>query len=189
MSFVQMIITATFLTVAISLDSASAGFAYGANKTKVPFINLFVLSIIDTIVLTLSLLLGDVIGRVISQKITLIISCSILCAMGLWKIFQWFRKRKKGITYKEKTKISWKETILLALALSIDGIAVGVGIAISQITTIFLLIVIAFSIFTDIIIFSAGSFIGKKISQKTRLDLSWLSGLVFIAIAIQKIFI
>jgi len=188
MTALQIVLTATVLTVAISLDSASAGFAYGANKTKFPFINLFVLSLIDTSVLTLSLLLGDGIGRIIPPKVTVIISCVILCIMGLRKIWKWHRKQRIGIIYKEESAVSWKETVMLGFALSVDGMAVGVGIAMTEITAAFLFTVIAFSICTDILIFSAGNLIAKRLTKKSRFDLSWLSGLIFIIIAIQKFF-
>ena len=183
-----MFLVATLLTIALSLDSASAGFAYGTGKTRVPFLNIFVMAVIDTVILAVALLVGASISRIIPAYITLIISCVILIAMGLYKLVMWVKNKRSKTPVKECAKISWRETFIVGIALSIDGLAVGVGVAMTHITTLFIVIVIAFSMLTDILIFSLGYLLGKQIHKITKLDVSWISGIVFILIALQKIF-
>jgi len=63
-------------------------------------------------------------------------------------------------------------------------LAVGFGVAMGNINTLALIIC---SYFTGVIAVIFGSYLGNKISKKTNLDLSWLSGVILIILAFSKI--
>ena len=179
-----MIITALMLAIAVSVDTLASGFAYGTARIRVPFLHIFVLNIIGSTFLGLALFFGYAISQVISPEVTVFISVTALIIIGLIKIFS--RKPSRLAP----RQISWGETLALSFALSVDSIAVGLGASVYNVSIIFCLAVIAFSLLTDIILFISGHRIGEKLThKKTTLDLSWLSGVVLIAIAISKIFL
>jgi putative sporulation protein YtaF len=77
-----------------------------------------------------------------------------------------------------------KESFYLALALSLDSIAVGVGSSFCSINYI-QVIILCFII--GIIAVSVGVFLGRKFAQKLHIELSWLSGVLLIVLAIIRI--
>lgn len=80
--------------------------------------------------------------------------------------------------------LSPKEAITLALAMSIDGLAVGFGSALMNISTIMVLLFALILGFTAVKI---GCFFGNKIATHLTFDLSWLSGVLLIILAIIRL--
>jgi putative sporulation protein YtaF len=80
--------------------------------------------------------------------------------------------------------LSPKEAVYLAIALSIDGLAVGFGAGLIAVNHL-LVIVLAF--LTDTIALTLGCRLGNKVVEKTVLNLSWLSGIVLIGLAFLKL--
>ncbi|MDR0461883.1 MAG: manganese efflux pump [Christensenellaceae bacterium] len=198
-----LIASALLLTLSLSADCFATGFAYGANKIKIPFQSAMVINLTCTCVLALSLFCGKAIGHYIPASVTLAICASILITLGLAKIFGKFIKRIlqksrhsfiKILTKPEeadfdKSKVlSKKEAVVLALALSLDGLAVGVGTGL-VLNWIGYLIIIGFSLVTDIALLISGALVGRKVATRTKLDLSWASGVILIAIAFIKLFV
>jgi putative Mn2+ efflux pump MntP len=183
----MIILSALLLAVVISIDTLAAGFSYGTSNTKVPIRHLIVIDIIGSSLLGMALFIGFYIGNYINSSATIIISVVILVLMGGYKLVAYFRKTGKEIT-KPHRKIGWTETIILALILALDGVAVGFGASIHNTSIIFCISVIAFSLVTDFTFFIFGVNLGKKLTKKTRLDLSWLSGAVLIILGIIKLF-
>jgi putative Mn2+ efflux pump MntP len=180
----MVIFSAFLLAVIVSIDTLASGFAYGTSNTKVPFRHIFVLNIICSVTLGLSLFLGLYIGKLFAPKATEIIGAVILISVGTYKLLQYFGKNTSQIPQLQSI-IKWRETILLALILSLDGVAVGIGFSIHNSSLGFCFAVIGFSLVTDFLFFIAGNRIGK-ITKKTRLDLSWLSGVVLIILGAVK---
>ena len=111
----------------------------------------------------------------------------VTAAMGGYKLVIYFLKKTKEISVNPR-KIGWTETIILALVLALDGIAVGFGASIYNTSLLFCLSVVAFSLVTDFVFFIFGHHLGKRLTKKTRLDLSWLSGAVLIILGIIRLF-
>lgn len=215
--FFQIILEALLITTALSIDALVSGFAYGANKIKIPLVSLVIISIICSVVLGLSLFLGAFIGRYIPRAVTLIICVVVLIMLGLTKIFDGFIKnlikRKQGINKEIKFSffnikfiltilakpedadtnsnkiLSPKEAIALAIALSVDGLAVGLGAGLMNAGVVSYIVIIALSVIINLSLLMFGRFIGNKLTQKTSLNLSWLSGLILIGLALMKIFL
>jgi putative sporulation protein YtaF len=77
-----------------------------------------------------------------------------------------------------------KESFYLALALSLDSLAVGFG---SSLCSINYLEVLILCFIIGILCVSIGVFIGRKFAQTLPFELSWLSGLLLILLAILRI--
>lgn len=201
------------LSLAICLDSFMSAFSYGVSKIKIPFLSAFIMSFVSVISLAISVLLGGFFAGIIAENIIKYLAFSLLLIVGLFKFFSELfkllisRKVEKGgnvelklFNFKfylhiiaDNTKadidenkiLSPLESLGLGFILSIDSIGVGLSFGMQN-GFKFLLVIISF-VFTFISIL-LGSLLGGKIARKIKLNLSFLSGLVLIVLAIFKLF-
>lgn len=182
----MIIFSALILAVIVSMDTLATGFVYGASNIEVPLWHVVVIDIICSMSIGIALFIGYIAGHYISPAITRYIGVGILAFIGAYKLGQYFINQTNGI--KQNTyQIKWSETITLAIMLSFDGFAVGIGAAIYNASLAFCLLAIVFSLIADIVFFTIGHKAGSKITQKTRFDLSWLSGVVLIILGAIKL--
>lgn len=209
--FVGMI-ESVMLVIALSIDAFVASFAYGAGKIKVPIMSAVMIDLVCTFILGVSLFLGKIIRPFIPDRATNIICFVIIFSIGVIKLFDSRLKAyiKKNNSEHKKLSFSFKnlnfiidmyanpekadkdvskelsptEAIPLALALSIDVLAVGLSAALTEINN---LEIIFFSLIINIIMVLMGCFLGNKIAEKTKMDLSWVSGLILIILSILKL--
>lgn len=200
------------LVFTLSLDAFVASISYGTNKIKIPFLSLIIINIVCAIFLASSVFLGSQVKRLIPGNIAIIVSFSILFLLGVYYLFESMVKSylEKNFNLKKTLKIKLfdmqfivsvytdgvradfdhsktldkKEALYLGAALSLDSLAVGFG---SSLANINYLNVIGFSFILGIFSMIGGLFIGKKINQMTNVNLSWLSGLILIVLAILKL--
>lgn len=206
------VIEAALLVIAISTDTFVASLAYGSNKIKIPFISVLIINIICTTILTVSLFMGSIIGPLISPQITTAVCFSILLLLGVIKIldssiknlirkhnginkqikFSMFDLRLILDIYadpqdadRDKSRVlSPLEAVSLAIALSIDGFAVGFGAGLVRFN---LIEVIILSLAFGIVSIMAGSRIGNGIAKKLSINISWVSGVLLIALGVLKL--
>lgn len=84
----------------------------------------------------------------------------------------------------ESNSLSPMEALSLAIALSFDGFAVGLGAALVDINVWFVIIL---SFFLGILAIILGCLFGNLISKKISMNISWLSGILLLIIAFLKI--
>lgn len=200
------------LVLALSLDAFVASMAYGTNKIKIPFLSLVIINIVCSSFLASAMFFGSQIKKFLPESITLTLSFAILFLLGVYYLLESIIKSylKKRFDTSEKVRIKlfdiWliidiyvdgtkadineskildsKEALYLAVALSLDSLAVGFG---SSLGNIDYLQVIALSLVVGIISIWSGIFFGKKIVEKTNINLSWLSGIMLIILGILKL--
>lgn len=200
--WIRMILEAFLLTLAISIDAFASGFAYGANKIKIPILSTIVITLIGSLFLGAALFFGAGIGQFISPLLATIICSVILIGLGLSKIFGgWFKnkiaKRRNTLLkvcaepehadLDKSKRLSMKEAALLAVALALDGLAVGVGAGLAVQSLEFYIIIIGFSLVMDIAMLTLGVFLGNRVARRVRVNLAWLGGLVLIGLAVMNI--
>jgi len=171
----MLIIQAAILSWSLSLDAFIASFAYGSKRIKIPMISIHIINLVGSTVLGLALFAGAFLRQHIPLEIAATLSFSILFTIGLLKLCS----NHSQATTEIKT-ICPTEAALLALTLSLDGLAVGFGIALVNVN---IWAVLAWSLISDIVLLVAGNRLGMKLAQKSRINLSWLAGLVFIGLA------
>ncbi|MFU0799200.1 MAG: sporulation membrane protein YtaF [Xylanivirga thermophila] len=203
----------TLLLVAVlSIDAFVASIAYGTSKIKVPIKSIIIINVVCSAFLGLSLFLGSVIKHFIPENITIIISFFILIFLGIYYLFESIVKSnlsKKSKPskmvkfrvfdlqfiiniYVDETRadvdnskyLSSKEAFYLAVALSLDSLAVGFGSSLVDINYIQILIL---SLVFGMIAVWSGLLLGRTFVEKSRIDLSWLSGVLLIILAILKL--
>lgn len=209
----QSLIESFLLAAALSIDSFVACFAYGTNKIKIPPVSVIIISSMCSIVLAVALCFGMMVRSFVPPGLTKFCCFAILFLLGIIRLFDssikaYIRKRKKidkkfsfsalHLTFilnvyadpqeadeDLSSLLSPAEAVTLALALSIDSLAVGFGTALVSINFLQMVLV---SFLTGLIAVVGGCFVGNKISQSVQnVDLSWLSGVLLIVLAILKL--
>ncbi len=203
---------AILLVTAVSIDAFVASFAYGADKIKIPFTSAVVINGICSGVLIFSLLIGSIVRNYIDPWMAKSICFAILVLLGVVKLgdsaikavirnnkwinrslsFSAFHLRFILQVYADPSSadldasktLSIKEAVSLAIALSLDGFAVGFGAGLADMNILMTLIL---SFLVGLIAIMGGCYFGRKATEKLKLDLSWLGGALLILLAVQKI--
>lgn len=201
------------LVSALSIDAFAASVAYGTNQIRMPIGSILLIDFICAFFLGVSLLFGTLVRMVVPEGILIIISFITLMILGIYYLFEGiiksslkkspdpnkrikinlFKLRVIIDIYMDQTKADFdyskhlnsKEALYLAFALSLDSLAVGFG---SSIVKINCWQVILFSLISGIIAIGSGLFVGRKLALKSKIDLSWLGGIILIILAIMKLF-
>lgn len=205
------ILQATMLVVALSMDSLTAGFSYGAGKIKLPLNSIIVISAICCASLGISMFFGVIIGGFVSAEITKGIAFAIMFILGSMKVFDSALKRyiirknggRKQLAFKAfdlnfilniyaepstadsdlSRVLSVKEAVYLALALSIDSLAVGFGAGLGQVGIIGAIFLCFIATFVSI---ATGSKLGNILSAKLP-DVSPIGGILLIVLAFLRL--
>ena len=206
------VLEALLLVVALSMDAFVASFAYGAQRIKIPFSSAAIISVICTAMLAVSLLAGALLRPFLPQGLTRGLCFALLFLLGVAKLcdsaIKTLIRRHKRMhrqvsfsvfslkfildVYADPEKADWDgsrvlspaEAASLAVALSLDGLAVGFGAALMQVNV---LIVMLFSLAVGMLAVRLGGKIGNRAAQKLSFDLSWFSGALLIVLAILKL--
>lgn len=207
-----IILESILFVTALSTDAFIASVAYGSNKIKIPFLSVQVITLICTGVLGISLLIGMFLKPFLPGVLLKAISFSILFLLGIMRLLDNIIKAiisrnselRKEIKFSlfdlnfilniyadpreadvdQSKTLSPREALSLAIALSIDSLAAGVGAALGNINV---LAVIIASLVLSTLAIKAGEFIGYKISDKAPFSLSWLSGVLLIGLAFLRL--
>lgn len=206
------IFQAFFLVLALSLDTFTAGVALGTQKITVPFQSVLAISLTCSASLWLAISLGGWIGNWISPRTGAVIGCIILVMMGSVRLFDGVIKEllrrccenKEGMVFYRKNlkiflqvcvdsaqadfnrsqSLSVPEAISLAVALSVDGLAAGVGAGILDVSH-WLIFLIAMLI--NLFAFHLGCRTGIRFSRKHEQDISWVAGALLIVLGLIKL--
>ena len=186
----EMVIMALLLASAISIDAMGCGFAYGASQTRVKVLHMFTISAFGSVFLGISLFVGYAISQVIAEDVTVIVGFVALATIGMFKIIQSLTQCNKATMLSVGRNLKWKEAVLLAVVLSIDSLAVGVGASVQGITIYFGLFAVGVTFVMGFLLFGLGYLIGGRITKnKKTLNLSWVAGVVLIVMALVGLFI
>lgn len=206
------IFQAFFLVLALSLDTFTAGVALGTQKITVPFRSVLAISLTCSASLWLAISLGGWIGNWISPRTGAVIGCIILVMMGSVRLFDGVIKEllrrccenKEGMVFYRKNlkiflqvcvdsaqadfnrsqSLSVPEAISLAAALSVDGLAAGVGAGILDVSH-WLIFLIAMLI--NLFAVHLGCRTGIRFSRKHEQDISWVAGALLIVLGVIKL--
>jgi len=205
------VVEAILIVIALSMDAFVSGFAYGANKIRMPISSVTVISFICTAILAVSLFLGGLIGPFLPDHLAVSVGFLLLFGLGMFKLFDSVIKSyiRRHAAFRKKFRFSLfhlgfilniyadpeeadsdhsmslspSEAAYLAVALSLDGLAVGVGAGMSDANPI---LIVAFSLIGTVLAVLLGCLLGRQIARKLRFDLSWLSGALLILLAFFK---
>jgi len=201
------------LALTLSLDAFAASFGYGCQKIKIPLLSGIVIILICTAITGISFFLGSLIN--ISQSFAGIISFVILLTIGLIKLLDSITKSviRKHIRHKKELKLSLfnikfilqvyadpetadmdvseslssKEATMLATALSLDGLAVGFAIGLMGLSGWMIFLFLLFTLIFNSLAVLLGSWFGKKMAERLKFNISWMTGVILIILAITSL--
>ena len=170
-------IDAILLVSALSMDAFVASFAYGTSKIKIPFKSAIIINVVCSVILGIALFAGNIISNFIPSIFTQF-------KVSDFRFFLQVCIDNTAADADHSLELSPKESLSLAVALSLDGIAAGFG---TGLVAANLAEIIIFSLIVNMIAILAGCFIGNKVAEKTDLNLSWLSGATLMLLAFLKL--
>ena len=207
-TFVSFISSAVF-ALAVSLDAFAVSFAYGASGIRIPLLSAVIIAVVCSGSLGITLIFGAAIREWIPPIITRVVGFSILFILGGAKLLESSIKtlirRKNDLSKKVSFSIfnlrfiinvyadpekadadsshvlSCVEAFSLAFALSMDGLAAGFGVGLMHFS-IWLTILLTFAL--GLVLIIIGARVGKLIAKKISFDLSWISGVCLIGLAL-----
>lgn len=186
------------LSVSSSIDSLGIGITYGIKNTKISLIGKIILFIISLTMSYFSLFLGNLIQNIFPTFLTKLIGSLILISMGIYISFEALKKQDVNCNvfnnpissdFDNSQIIDSKESLFLAIALSLDSLCIGIGGSISNINLILFPLLV--SIF-QLSFLSFGTFLGSHINKFYKLPKniwSLISGILLILIGTFKLFI
>ena len=188
-------INSLLLAISSSIDSLGIGITYGIKNTKISKIGKIILFIISLITTYISIFFGNVIQYIFPKVLTNFIGCFILACMGVYICYQALKKEKDSQNIfnspissdlNHSQIIEPRESLFLAIALSLDSFCIGICGAITDINlTLFPFLV---SIL-QLAFLSLGSYFGIHIREFCKLPQNiWsvISGLLLIFISLLK---
>ena len=199
------------LVFALCTDTCVASLAYGANRVHVGWGKVALLNGICSGCLGLALGLGNVISSVLPGDVTRIICFVSLFLLGFIKFLDYSIKAyinrhcciRRNLSFSlsglkvivniygdpmaadvdGSQSLGWKETVFLALAMSIDSLVAGTMAAFVDLPA---LLTVGTCFAMGMALMYAGLYAGQRLIARDGLDLSWLSGLLFIFLAFSR---
>ncbi len=197
------------IILCLSIDVLLTSLSYGIERIKIPFFSIFILNIIISSSFFLSMILGQFITPLLDDLIIRLFSFIILFLIGIFKLLEYCIKKyfdsnnstkefsifnfkfvlqvlnDSIVADKDNSKVlSCKETIPLGIALSLDGISVGISLGLSN-SNFYSLGISSFLI--TILMFSLGNILGNKISSKRDINIGWICGTILLILAFSKL--
>lgn len=208
---IPFLFEALILSVALSVDALLASFAYGSQKMKISIGATLIIGLLCGGLLGLTLHLGTQMSNLVHDGLARWLGFAILFILGILRVFDswlknWIRRRgergqinfsvfrlrfilqvyadpRTADTDGSRT-LSPTEAFSLALALSLDGIAAGLGAGLTDISPLFGAGLTMILTMTAIVI---GGKLGCRISGLCTRDISWGSGGLLILLAVLQL--
>ena len=201
-----------FFLLAVTLDSLTAGMTYGTRKVHIQPLSYLILICIPALFITAANQIGTLLACLLPPQVLPWISFLLLFLLGISRILEslirrlaakhpslsrnWGCKIKQiNIIFtiylspeyangEDLQILSAKEALLLSLALSLDSILVGMAFTTEEVSLILLfLLAVLFNLF----FFLVGYLAGHVLCHLFHVDLSWLSGLLLLLLALQAL--
>lgn len=175
-------INGILLIIALTTDSFVVSFAYGMEKTRMPFPIVAGMNLIMSSLLGTAVLAGNFISSFFPEAVTGSVGTILLAGIGLYRVLSFFFQPEK----EEGThgSLTGAEGFILAFVLSADSLAVGIGTGLVQSGQ---LLLVAGSFLGGVIMMELGWNIGYRFRMTVNRDLSWISGVCLLLLAVGSI--
>ena len=198
--------------LALCTDTFVASLAYGANQVQISWQKAVALNGICSGCLGLALGLGTLIQVLVPQELARSVGFVCLFFLGVVKLLDYSIKRyinnhctlnknfhfslsglkiiiniygdPMAADWDDSKSLSWKETICLGLAMSIDSLVAGTMAAFLDIPAGLTLLL---SFLVGMCMMYAGLWLGAKVASRWKCDLSWISGVLLMILALTKV--
>lgn len=175
-----IILSALLFSISSNLDNIVVGMAYGIKKIKIPWFPNIIIAFITSLGTFLSMIVGSYISDFLPSSISNSIGATIIILLGVYFLIQSILniiKQKKSkeialkdindmVEYAEKSDldksgdISIKESIFVALGLTINNLGNGIAASITGVSIHF---TVLFTFILSIVLISSGEAIGHHV--------------------------
>lgn len=177
------IITLFILAIGLSFDTFAVSISSGIARKHIVFWEAFVVASVFGFFQALMPVLGWMGGvsiKTIIESYDHWIAFGLLSIIGVKMIVESFKEDEQ----KQFNPLNPKVMVTMAIATSIDALAVGVSLAIVEVNMLFAFLIIGFVTF---LVAMLGMLFGKKIGGKLGRRMEILGGVILIAIGIRII--
>lgn len=208
------LISSILFGLAVSADGFAAGMAYGVKKIKIPPFSLMVIALASALAVTISMLCGKGLAMALSPELASRLGALTIMVLGSYFILQALGEKISKIEaeaeqpivtvcikplgiiiliLKEPARadfdcsgtISAREAFFLGLALALDAMGAGIGVAMTGLNIFYTVLAVGVLKF---ILVNLGLLIGAFFNQAWIKSLSSvISGLIFIIIGISEV--
>lgn len=170
-----------FLSVGLGMDAFAVAICKGLSMIKMKWKNAIVIAIYFGIFQALMPVIGYFLGSKLSSAVTKVdnyIAFFLIASIGINMLIEAFKKEDE----KENDSIDFKTMIVLAIATSIDALAVGVTFAFLKISIIEPIVSIGIiTFFLSLLGVKIGNIFGEKYKKHAQIA----GGIILIFIAIK----
>ncbi|MBQ8823864.1 MAG: manganese efflux pump [Ruminococcus sp.] len=180
------IIELILISIGLSMDAFAVSVCKGLNIRRINYKCIFVIGLFFGGFQALMPLLGWLMGAFCTQYITDFshwIAMILLTFIGAKMIFESFKHKGEEYSIEKKDTLNYKELFLLAIATSIDALAVGVTFAVLPDTNIFFSISMIGII--TLILSCIGVVIGNRFGSKYENKAEFAGGAILIIIGVK----
>jgi putative Mn2+ efflux pump MntP len=180
-----MFINTLILSISSSIDAIGIGITYGLRKTKFSIASQIIFFLVSFTMTSLSVLLGNFIKNFFSPNFTTFLGAALIICIGLYTIFESFKKQK-DFDFDKSNDINLKEALALSLSLTMDSLCIGISGSILGINSYLFPIFVATIHLTFLLI---GDTLGKNLVNISKIPNNiWgiISGLLLIIIGFCK---
>ena len=161
------------LIAALTTDSFVVSFSYGAQNVRLSLKMTLVMNFVMSILLAVGIWAGYIIEKFFPKTIALIAGALVLLGMGGYRMLRFFGGEK--IQEKQEVgELDYFQGILLAVLLSLDGVAAGLGTGLAQARAGFLIPGVFLG---GLLMMEAGWRAGNYFQHIFQRDISWISGI------------
>ena len=171
------------LSVGLAMDAFAVAICKGLNMRKMNYKNALILALFFGGFQALMPAIGYLLGKQFEKYITSVdhwIAFILLSIIGIQRIAESFKKDDDK--EEDADKLNLKEYFMLAIATSIDALAVGISLAFLSVS---LVKSISFIGIITFVISFAGVFIGNKFGARFKSKAEFAGGAILILIALK----
>lgn len=171
------------LSVGLAMDAFAVAICKGLNMRRINYKNALILALFFGGFQALMPLIGWLLGKQFEQYITSVdhwIAFILLLIIGIQMIVEAFKKEDEK--EEDADKLNLKEYFMLAVATSIDALAVGISLAFLNVS---LVKSISFIGIITFVLSFAGVFIGNKFGVRFKKKAEIAGGVILILIALK----
>lgn len=193
------IIPILLFVVSASLDNFAVAIAYGTKNIKICFLSNLVIALVSSLGTFLSMIFGTFILNIFSIKSANMLGSSILLFLGIYFIIDFYKTKKSTNIYDTATpstvlkapeiadidksgSIDFKESFILAAALALNNVALGITASIAGLSIVLTTI---FTFVFSLILIPLGLYLAKKlVNNFLGTNAGLFSGLLILALSI-----
>lgn len=172
--------------IAISIDAFSLAIGFGIKGLNFNLIDCIFVNLINSSSLFISIIFSRSVFFLCSGDEIVAIGSCFLLFLGLYNLINYFiDKNTKVVLFNKKKNSDALSRFSIVLLLCLESVISGFSL-LAYAGDVFLLVCVSF-IFHTLFLF-LGLVWGRSIANSYKVDVSWLSGIIFILLAISKFF-